>query len=156
MKQTMILNMSLLLVLAGTANAQQSFDEGKTCSNETLKGAYGGSISGTRPAPNIMPGGPGAPGQLEQSVALILWVFDGKGSFTQTINGKGTISGAGELAVSGVYTVNSNCTATVKSFVPGLPPSEIRMLIVDGGKEFRTFVVSPQPVMIVGDARKIN
>ena len=70
MRQTMILNMSILLVLAAAANAQQP-DEGKTCSNETLKGAYGGVISGTRPAPSIIPGGPGAPGQLEQAIGLI-------------------------------------------------------------------------------------
>src|SRR5260221_14645766 len=92
MKQTMILNMSILLVLAAAANAQQPDDE-KTCSNETLKGPYGGVISGTRPAPSILPGGPGAPGQLEQGIGVILWVFDGKGNFTQSISGKGTISG---------------------------------------------------------------
>jgi len=156
MKQTMILNMSVLLVLAAAANAQQP-DEEKTCSNETLKGSYGGDISGTRPAPSVFPGGPGLQGQLEQTVGLILWVFDGKGGFTQSISGKGMISGVlPDLAVSGTYSVNADCTATVTSIVPGLPPSEIRMVIVDRGKEFRTFVLSPQPVMIVGHARKIN
>ena len=54
MKQITILSMSVLLVLAATANGQESDNE-KACSNETLKGAYGGVISGTRPAPNIMP-----------------------------------------------------------------------------------------------------
>ena len=155
MKQTMILKMSVLLVLAATANAQQP-DDAKTCSNETLKGAYGGVISGTRPAPSITPGGPGAPGQLEQAIGLILWVFDGRGNFTQSISGKGTISGPGLLSVTGTYDVSADCTATVKPIVPGLPPSEIRMVIVDAGKEFRTFVVSPQPAMIVGHARKVN
>jgi hypothetical protein len=155
MKQTTILNMSVLLVLAAAANAQQP-DE-KTCSNETLKGSYGGAISGTRPAPSVFPGGPGLQGQLEQTVGLILWVFDGKGGFTQTISGKGTISGPGlELAVSGTYSVNADCTATVTSMIGGVPVAEIRMVIVDGGKEFRTFVVSPQPVMVVGHARKVN
>ncbi len=154
MKQT-ILNMSVLLVLAVAGHAQQS-DQG-TCSNETLKGSYGGSISGTRPAPSVLPGGPGFPGQLEQSVGLILWVFDGKGAFTQIISGKGTVSGPGlDLPVSGTYSVNANCTATVKSIIPGLPPAEIRMVIVDGGKEFRTFVASPQSTMIVGHAKKVN
>ena len=156
MKRTVILHMSVLLVLAAAANAQQP-DEGKTCSDATLKGSYGGAISGTRPAPSVMPGGAGLQGTIEQSIGLILWVFDGKGGFTQSISGKGSISGAlPDLAVSGTYSVNSNCTATVKSIIPGLPPSEIRMVIVDGGKEFRTFVLSPQPVMIVGHARKID
>jgi hypothetical protein len=156
MKQTTILNMSVLLVLAATANAQQP-DDGKACGNETLKGSYGGAISGTRPAPSIIPGGPGAPGQLETSIGIILWVFDGRGNFTQTISGKGTISGhLPDLLVSGTYSVNANCMGTVTPIIPGLPPSEIRMVIVNGGKEFRTYLVSPQPVMIVGHARKVD
>jgi hypothetical protein len=96
-------------------------------------------------------------GVTEQGIGLILWVFDGKGGFTQTMSGKGSISGATlDVAVSGTYSVNSNCTATVKPIIPGLPPAEIRMVIVNGGKEFRTFVVSPQPTMVVGHATKIN
>jgi hypothetical protein len=155
MKQTTILNMSVLLVLAAAANAQQP-DEEKTCSNETLKGSYGGDISGTRPAPSVFPGGSGMQGQIEQTVGLILWVFDGKGGFTQSLSGKGTIAGPSEQAVTGTYSVNADCTATVTSIIGGVPVAEIRMVIVDRGKEFRTFVLSPQPVMIMGHARKIN
>jgi hypothetical protein len=57
MKQTTILNMSVLLVLAAAANAQEP-DEGKTCTNETLKGSYGSPTSGTRPAPSVFLGDP--------------------------------------------------------------------------------------------------
>jgi len=157
MKRTTILSMGALLVLAAAADAQQP-DEGKTCNNETLKGSYGGDFGGTRPAPSVIPGMPEfLRGQAEQGIGLILWVFDGKGGFTQTISGKGTISGAAlDVAVSGTYSVNANCTATVKPIIPGLPPSEIRLVIVNGGKEFRTFVVSPQPTMVVGHAVRIN
>ena len=157
MKRTTILSMSALLVLAAAANAQQP-DEGKTCNNETLKGSYGGTFGGTRPAPSVIPGMPDfLRGVTEQGIGLILWVFDGKGGFTQTMSGKGSISGATlDVAVSGTYSVNSNCTATVKPIIPGLPPAEIRMVFVNGGKEFRTFVVSPQPTMVVGHATKIN
>ena len=84
-------------------------------------------------------------------------MFDGRGNFTQSISGKGTISGPGlDVPVSGTYSVNANCIGTVKPIIPGLPPSEIRMIIFDKGQEFRTFVVSPQPVMVVGHARKVN
>jgi hypothetical protein len=155
MKRITILTMSVLLALAVTANAQQP-DDWKRCSNETLRGSYGGTIAGTRPAPSVITGGLGSPGQLEQAVGIILWAFDGRGNFTQTLSGKGTISGPIlDLHVSGTYSVNPDCTATVKPIVPGLPPSELRMVIVDGGKEFRTFVVSPQSVMVVGHARKV-
>jgi hypothetical protein len=156
MKQTTILNMSVLLVLAAAANAQQP-DEENTCSNATLKGSYGGDISGTRPAPSVFPGGPGLQGQIEQTVGLILWVFDGTGGFTQSLSGKGTIAGPTlDTPVSGTYSVNADCTATVTSIIAGVPVAEIRMVIVNRGKEFRTFVVSPQPVMIMGHATKIN
>src|SRR6185369_3417543 len=119
MKRTMILSMGALLVLAAAADAQQP-DEGKTCNNETLKGSYGGDFGGTRPAPSVIPGMPEfLRGQAEQGIGLILWVFDGKGGFTQTISGKGTISGAAlDVAVSGTYSVNANCTATVKPVIP--------------------------------------
>jgi hypothetical protein len=156
MKLTTILNMSVLLMLAGAAGAQQP-DQRKTCSNETLKGSYGGAISGTRPAPSVIPGGLGLPGQIEQAIGLILWAFDGEGNFTQIISGKGAISGAGpDQSLSGTYSVNADCTATLKTIVPGLPPAEIRMVIVDNGREFRTFVAAPQAAMIVGHARKID
>jgi len=52
--------------------------------------------------------------------------------------------------------VNADGTATVTSIIAGVPVAEIRMVIVNRGKEFRTFVVSPQPTMIVGHATKIN
>jgi hypothetical protein len=142
-------------VFEGTTENTSSTDQ--LCSNETLKGSYGGAIGGTRPAPAVIAGAAGFQGQLEQAIGLILWAFDGKGGFTQSISGKGSISGPGlDVPVSGTYSVNANCTATVKPTIPGLPPGEIRMVIVDGGKEFQTFVVSPQSSMVVGHARKVN
>jgi hypothetical protein len=73
------------------------------------------------------------------------------------VSNEESIAGPGlEQAVTGTYNVNADCTATVTSIIGGVPVAEIRMVIVDGGKEFRTFVVSPQPVMIMGHARKIN
>jgi len=100
----------------------------------------------------VFPAGPGV--QLEQSVGLILRVFDGEGGFTQSISGKGAIAGPGpDLQVSGKYSANADCTATVTSIIAGVPVAEIRMVIVNRGKEFR---VSPQPTMIVGHARKVN
>jgi len=61
--------------MAAAANAQQP-DEGKTCNNENAEGFLWGAISGTRPAPAIIPAGPGFIGQPEQAIGLIPWVFD--------------------------------------------------------------------------------
>jgi hypothetical protein len=155
MKLTATLNMSLLLALAACANAQ---DEGKTCTNETLKGSYGGSLSGTHPAPFVMPGGSGFPGQMEEGNGVALWVFDGKGNFTQVFNMKGSVSGwIPDVPMAGTYTVRPDCTAVILPFPgPGLPQAIIRAVIVDGGKEFRTVTVFPPSTNVVGSARKMN
>ena len=153
MKLNTMLRTSMLLVLIAGVDARA--DEGKACSNETLKGSYGGAFSGTRPAPFVAPGGPGYAGQIEKGM---LWVFDGKGKYTQVIIGRGSISGwAGDQAASGSYTVMPDCTGSiVPALPPGAPPTLVRMVIVDGGSEFRTIVVSPQTTNLTGHHRKVN
>jgi hypothetical protein len=155
MKPTAILNLSVVLLLAGSASGQPP-DQGPGCSNDTLKGYYGGVITGTRPAPSVIAGQAGFPGQIEQIIALVRWTFDGKGNFTQVISGKGTVSGFGEQPISGTYSVNADCIATVMPVIPGLPPSVIKLVIVDSGREFQTIVQSPQAAMISGTHRKMN
>jgi hypothetical protein len=64
------------------------------CSNETLKGVYGLSISGTRPGPPPPSGTPNyVPGIIEQPIGVGTRTFDGEGNFTQLTNGKGSLSG---------------------------------------------------------------
>jgi hypothetical protein len=151
-KRNMILKGTALLACAVCAQAQEA-----KCSNETLKGAYGLSLSGIGPAPFVPPGRPGFVGQLEQLNGVVIQIFDGKGNFTQVDNVKGTVSGyVPDNPGKGTYTVNPDCSMiqTVNP-APGVTIVS-RGVIVDGGKEFRQFTITPEAVNVVTVGRQIK
>ncbi len=142
------------------ATPRQDQDEATTCSNQTLEGVYGLTISGTRPAPPPPSGIPNyVPGTIEQVIGVDTRTFDGQGNFTQISNDKGSLSGivAPNAAGHGTYTVNPDCSGTNTLIIPGLPfPVVIDIVIVNHGKEFHGIVASPQLVMISSTARKVD
>jgi hypothetical protein len=146
----------LTILMAAAANAQTT-EEPKACTNETLKGAYGVIITGTRPAPSVPVGQPGFVGQFEQVQGSIVQVFDGKGSFTQVESQKGTTSGTVlDRAGRGVYTVNADCSVTVTvSPAPGVQIVS-KGVIVDGGKEYRSVTVIPETISVQASGRRVN
>lgn len=121
------------------------------CSNATLNGAYGVALSGTRPNPTN-------PSSMEQVIGTVIQIFDGFGNFTQTDNVKGSQSGITfDRPGLGTYSINVDCTGTYTINVAGSPfPIVNRFVIVDGGREFRAVVVSPQAVMVTANGRKVN
>ena len=126
------------------------------CSTATLQGAYGVQISGTRPAPSVAPGAPGFVGQLEQVIGLVTEVFDGKGNFTQVDNVKGTVSGISpDRPGGGTYTVNPDCSGNL--IVVPVPGTQIvqKIVIVDGGKEYRSITITPDAVNVSAVGRKM-
>jgi len=137
----------------------QDQTEASTCSDQTLQGVYGISISGTRPAPPPPSGVPNyVPGTIEQVIGVDTRTFDGAGNFTQISNDKGSLSGiAPNRAGQGTYSVNPDCSGTTTLNIPGVPfPVVIDIVIVNHGREFRGIVASPQPVMISSNGRKVN
>ena len=127
-------------------------DEPFTCSNETLEGVYGLNISGTRPVP-------GNPSISEQLIGVGTRTFDGEGNFTQVTNEKGSVSGLPlpDRALQGTYLVNPDCSGKLTLIIPGLPFSVIYdMVVVSHGREFRSIVASPQPVMVSTDGRRVR
>jgi hypothetical protein len=128
-----------------------------SCSNDTLKGAYGLILSGTRPAQSVPAGQPGFVGQLEQVYGSVVQVFDGKGNFTQVDNVKGAISGiTPDRPGKGTYTVGADCSLT-QQVNPG-PGIFIvsKGVIVDGGKEIRTNTITPDTINVNSVGRKVN
>ena len=135
---------SMMIVFGMTANSPsaraQSVDNG--CSTRTIRGSYGFSIEGSILSP--IPGAPVPPGTTLPVRALALIHFDGKGSLTVmdyfVINGQpqGTDWSPG----TGTYTVNSNCTGTMMITKPGGPSTQSNIVVVRGGKEIRTVLVS--------------
>ena len=121
---------------------------GKECSQATVRGDYGIQIQGTRPAPG---------GLTESVIGIVLRNYDGEGSFSQVSNVKGSITGTVPDAQGfGTYDVNADCSGIVQFLpAPGVVIEE-RMVIVDDGREIRTAVMVPTPVMITGVHQRIH
>jgi hypothetical protein len=91
-------------------------------------------------------------------MTVVVHTFDGEGKFTQTESAKGYLSGpALDRTGGGTYSVNSNCTGIYSLFIPGLsfPVVVVRFVIVEGGKEFRGIVVTPQEAMVTANGRRM-
>ena len=142
----------------GSLAAPPQQEDTSACSNATLAGAYGLSISGTRPAPPS-PGGTYVPGTIEQLIGVGTRTFDGAGNFTQITNEKGSLSGIlfPNRSLQGTYFVNPDCSGTLTLNIPGLPFSVVYdIVVVNHGREFQSIVASPQAVMISTIGRKVN
>ena len=120
----------------------------KQCSDATVRGDYGIQIQGTRPASG---------GLTESVIGVVLRNYDGHGSFSQVSNVKGSITGTvPDSDGIGTYEVSANCTGIVRFLpAPGVVIEE-RMVIVDDGREIRTAVMVPTPVMITGVHQRIH
>lgn len=122
------------------ANAQ-SEPSGKVCSEGTLRGRYGFTVSGKRAT---------GPATTETFIAVGVRTYDGHGAFTDIASFHGEVlpvhRGIGtDLAVSGTYVVNPDCTGTSILYPPGIPPIESDFVIVDQAKTVRGAVMSPAP-----------
>jgi hypothetical protein len=107
----------------------------RNCSNRTLRGDYGFSIDGT-----ILAGTPNA--FLLRGVAMTH--FDGHGNLSQvdfTTRNGAPLTPDWRPAV-GSYEINSDCTGTAQ-IIPadGSPTLNLRLVVVDRGREVRTIVV---------------
>ena len=149
-------NPKALPLAASWQNGDQSF----ACSNETLEGVYGLSISGTRPAPPPPSGTPNdSPGTIEQVIGVGTRTFDSNGNFSQVTNEKGSLSGilVPNRALQGTYSVNPDCSGTTTLNIPGLHFSIVYdIVVVSQGREFQSIVASPQPVMVSTTGRKMR
>jgi len=160
MKQIVILSAAAFL-LTTAMSAQQPVTEA-ACNNASLTGSYGVIVTGAAPASSILPAFPAGlfpVGTVEQILGVVVHTFDGNGKFTQVDNVKGYLSGiTADRPGSGTYSVNADCSGTYSIFIPALsfPVLVVRFVIVDGGKEFRGVVVTPQEAMTIANGRKIH
>jgi hypothetical protein len=110
-------------------------DDKFTCSNRTLRGDYGFSIDGT-----VLAGTPNA--FLLRGVAMTR--FDGQGNLSQVdfATRNGVPIAPDWRAAVGTYEINADCTGTAQ-IIPadGSPTLNLRLVVVDRGREVRTVVV---------------
>jgi hypothetical protein len=89
-------------------------------------------------------------------VGVVLRTFDGFGNLTGTENIHGSLSGlVPNRQVTGTYTINDDCSGTMNLTAPGIPPIEMRFVLVDRGKEIRAAVMSPANIMVTANGRKL-
>jgi hypothetical protein len=103
------------------------------CSNASLKGKYGQTISG-----QLLPG----PGLSLPQNGVAMTTFDGNGKFTQkdfvVINGGPTSTGF--ASETGTYAIKSDCTGTATINYPDGSWIDLELVVINQGREFRTVV----------------
>jgi hypothetical protein len=121
--------------LVGAQSDNRSPASWFTCSNRTLSGDYGFSIDGT-----ILAGTPNA--ILLRGVAMTR--FDGHGNLSQVdfATRNGVPIAPDWRPAAGTYEINADCTGTAQ-IIPadGSPTLNLRLVVVDRGREVRTTVV---------------
>jgi hypothetical protein len=139
--------MTILFLMATAAGAQET--RHPACSNATLTGDYGFTVTGTRPS------GPNQP--IETIVGTAMTHFNGDGTLTQTDNIHGSLSGftSPDRPGTGTYNLNPDCTGTMTLSNSGSPTLTLRIVVVDNGDEVRTAVVDPLPVMVSSNGRRV-
>jgi hypothetical protein len=139
-----ILFATLILMLTCGANEAQAShrtehadEDGRTCSNATLKGDYAFTLSGTRPS------GPGAP--LEQFVGWTITSFDGNGGGTQIGASHGSINGdSDDDSGTLTYSLNPDCSGTATlQLSHNRPLIRLWIVVSDDAKEVRAVSKAP-------------
>jgi hypothetical protein len=132
----------------GTGGSAVAQEPGFRCTEATIRGTYGGQMQGTNPVPG---------GGTQTVVGVIIRTYDGAGTFTQIDNIKGSVTGiVPDRPGSGTYQVNADCSGiTLFQPGPGITLEE-RIVIVDHGREIRTIVSSPLPVMTTSVQKRID
>lgn len=124
----------------------------QSCSNATLNGEYGFTITG-----QILTGPKAGP-----ATGVALTHFDGAGTLTQEdfVVHNGVAPSGFQTGESGTYTVNSDCTGSaVINFPTGAPPINLMFVVTkianNRGEEIRT-VVSNSGVNITSIGENIG
>jgi hypothetical protein len=123
-------------------------EEGFACSNATLRGSYGFTITGIRPAARGLP--------QVAVVGTALTTFHGDGTFDQfdNLNVNSTADTyQPDRPGLGTYSLNSDCSGTMTLTAGGVT-LQLSITVVDHGHEVRTAVVTPE-VIVTSNGRKI-
>lgn len=119
------------------------------CTNETLKGKYGFTVTGLRPT------GPGAPQVAVVGTALT--TFHGDGTLDQFDNinvNSPAVPLQPDRPGTGTYSLNSDCSGTMTLTAGGMTLI-LSIVVVDQGREIRTAVMTPS-VIVTSNGRKIE
>jgi hypothetical protein len=149
MRHSILITASGLLLAAQAVMAQPGSPQ-FGCTNRTLTGVYGFTVSGTAPS--------GPDGPVEQLAGVATTEFDGAGNFSQTDWTHGAISGSVvDRPGWGTYELNRDCSGTMVLNIQDLPfPIELRIVVVDGGGEVRSVVMAPAQNLITSNGKRVR
>jgi hypothetical protein len=138
MNKKLIVNVvALVLLTLGALGSGYAQSESPACNNKLIAGNYGFTVQGNKL---------GGQGPTGPQVGVAMTEFDGKGGLTQidtvTISGV-VVADFTHTPATGTYTVNSDCTGTFTiNFTDGRPPVAANLVVVEGGFEIDTVVIS--------------
>ena len=168
--KTVLATAALLLVLPGSAKAQDGDNDG--CSLATLQGDYGFTLHGESLG-ILVSEGVGVPPKLVPFAnplpadGVAITHFDGKGGLSQVdfVMRNGTSAATPTTPVTkngfrsgetGSYTVSADCTGTFKITFPDTSEIDVAFVLARRGREIRTVVTRqhvpalPPPVIPPG------
>jgi hypothetical protein len=128
---------ALVLLTLGTLGSGYAQSDTPGCNNRLIAGTYGFTIQGNKL---------GGLGPVGPQVGVAMTEFDGKGGLSQidtvTVNGV-VVADFTHTPANGTYTVNPDCTGTFTiNFTDGRPPVVANFVVVEGGFEIDTVVIS--------------
>ena len=116
-------------------------DDGRPCSNRTLRGDYGVMFSGT------LLGQP--------TVGTALRTYDGRGRFVQVDNEHSFFGSVTGRQAQGTYEVTPDCTGTMRLVLPDAT-IESTFVVVQYGEEVKEAVMSPAPAFVTGIQTRVR
>jgi hypothetical protein len=145
------MHLAIVLALTAAALAPQASAQQPFCSNLTLRGAYGYTVTGsvTSAFGPLVPGPFAAVGRL---------VFDGFGHVTtvRSLSNNGFV--LTNDSGSGTYQVSSDCTGSFNISVG--PPNNITILklnlVIDDTDQIRAIVTNPGTVLALEGRKQIT
>jgi hypothetical protein len=138
MNKKQVVNAATLVLLTlgvlGTAHAQSAH---AVCNNRLIAGNYGFTLQGNKLA---------GQGPTGQQVGVAMTQFNGRGGLTQidtvTVDGE-LVADFTHTPATGTYQVNPDCTGTFTiDFTDNRPPVTANFVVVEGGLEIDTVVIS--------------
>jgi hypothetical protein len=130
---TLLIVLSVMLVSTCATIGRAEFN---SCSQETLKGDYGFTITG-----QILSGPAAGP-----VTGVAKTHFDGEGNLQQVdhVVHNGNLPAVDWRPGTGTYTVNDDCTGAAQiNFTDGSPSLNLRFVLVREGAEIHTVVSNP-------------
>jgi hypothetical protein len=128
---------AMVMLTLGPLGSGYAQTDSPACNDKLIRGNYGFTIQGDK----LSGAGPVGP-----QVGVAMTEFDGNGGLSQidtvTINGI-VVADFTHTPATGTYTVNSNCTGTFTiNFTDGRPPVVANFVVVEGGSEIDSVVIS--------------